>query len=253
LIALDEGSVATVIERHIGIGGAPYLSNQVTEITLGARAQLRHYKVQAEGEGGYHLARTGVLAGDDASYESFVLALGARLARHETSVRLEGARASTVVAGAYLIRGRQHCDHTTVIEHVAPHTRCQEVFKGVVDEAARAVFQGRIVVGRGAHGSDGRQLSKALLLSDTAEVDQKPELEIYNDDVKCSHGAAAGQIDRDQLFYLQSRGLAEASARRLLIEGFLGEAFEQISHLCVREALFEHALARLRTEGEATS
>ncbi len=247
LIVLEAGSTATVIERHIGIGGANYLSNQVTEISLGAGAHLRHYKVQAEGAGAFHLARTGVRAAADAVYESFVLATGARLARHETSVRLEGPGARAVVCGAYLIRGQQHCDNTTVIEHAASHTVCQEVFKGVVDEAARAVFQGKIVVGVGAQKADGRQVSKALLLSDTAEIDQKPELEIYADDVKCSHGATAGQVDRNQLFYLQSRGLPEATARRLLIEGFLAEAFEQISHLCVRETLLEQALAWLRT------
>ena len=247
LITLEAGSAATLIERHIGIGDAAYLANHVSEITLGEGALLRHYTVQAEGAGAFHLARTGVQAEADALYESFVLATGARLARHETSVRLTGAGARAVVAGAYLIRGHQHCDHTTVIEHQAAHTTCEEMFKGVVDEAARAVFQGRIVVGRGAQRADGRLVSKALLLSDSAEVDQKPELEINADDVKCSHGATAGQIDRDQLFYLQSRGLPDHAARRLLIEGFLGEAFERISHLCVRAALSEKALAWLRT------
>ena len=128
-----------------------------------------------------------------------------------------------------MMRGTQHCDNTTVIEHCVPHTSCREVFKGVLDDEARAVFQGRIVVHPGAQQTDGHQLSKAMLLSDRAEIDAKPELEIYADDVKCSHGATAGDLDHDALFYLRARGLPEARARALLIEAFLTEAVEAIA------------------------
>jgi Fe-S cluster assembly protein SufD len=248
LITLGEGCSATLIERHIGVGESAYFANAVTEIFLAPRAQLRHYKVQSEGASGFHVSTVLARVDADAVYETFVLSTGGRLARNECNVQLDGSGASCTAGGSYLIRDRQLCDNTSVIEHRSGHTSCRQVFKGVVDQGAKAVFQGRIVVHRDAQKADGQQVSKALLLSDEAEIDQKPELEIYADDVKCSHGATAGQLDRQALFYLRSRGLSEAAASRLLIEGFLVDAFEQITHLCVRETLLESALAWLRTD-----
>ena len=128
-----------------------------------------------------------------------------------------------------MVRGKQHCDTTTTIEHMAPRTSCREVFKGVIDEQARAVFQGRIVIHRGAQQSNGHQLSKALLLSNQAEIDTKPELEIYADDVKCSHGATVGDLDHDALFYLRARGIPEAAARAILIEAFLADTINEVA------------------------
>ncbi|MDH3910509.1 MAG: SufD family Fe-S cluster assembly protein, partial [Rhodospirillales bacterium] len=145
------------------------------------------------------------------------------------SVRLNGQGANCHLNGAYMVRGKQHCDTTTLVEHLVPRTSCREVFKGVLDDEARAVFQGRIVVHPDAQQSDGHQLSKAMLLSERAEIDIKPELEIYADDVKCSHGATAGDLDHEALFYLRSRGLPEGPARRLLIEAFLTESIEAIA------------------------
>jgi Fe-S cluster assembly protein SufD len=253
LITLGEGSSATLIERHIGVGATAYVANAVTEIVLGAHAQLRHYKVQSEGAAGFHLATVLARVEAGAAYETFVLTTGGRLARNDSTIQLNGAGARCTVGGSYLIRDRQLCDNTSLIEHRAGQTTCRQMFKGVVDGAAKAVFQGRIVVHRDAQKADGQQVSKALLLSDEAEIDQKPELEIYADDVKCSHGATAGQLDRQALFYLRSRGVSEAAASRLLIEGFLVDSFEQISHLCVRETLLESALAWLRTDHEAAT
>ncbi|MCG8357959.1 MAG: Fe-S cluster assembly protein SufD [Kiloniellales bacterium] len=228
LIVLEESSQATIVEHHLGRGTAPTFANSVSDIRVGQNARLRHLKVQEEGRESFHIATLRATVARDADYQSFGLSIGARLSRSEASVRLEGEGAHCRINGAYLQRGVQHCDNTTVIEHLAPHTGCREVFKGVLDDRARGVFQGKIVVHRDAQQVDGHQLSRALLLSDQAEIDAKPELEIYADDVKCSHGATAGDLDHDALFYLRSRGLPEATARNLLIGSFLAEALQEI-------------------------
>jgi Fe-S cluster assembly protein SufD len=229
LIVLEPDSQAVVIEHHVSLGGGTTFANSATEIALGDGALLHHYKMQAEGLEAFNLGTLHASIGRDAHYDGFGMTLGARLSRNEVAVRLDGQGARCHLNGAYMMRGRQHCDNTTVIEHVVPHTSCREVFKGVLDDEARAVFQGRIVVHPDAQQSDGHQLSKAMLLSEKAEIDAKPELEIYADDVKCSHGATAGDLDHDALFYLRSRGLPEARARNLLIEAFLTESVEAIA------------------------
>lgn len=237
LILLDDNSQATLIECHVGLGQGSYLSNGATEVRVGQGAILRHVKVQAEAESGFHLNTTHVEVARDATYDAFGLSAGGQLARNEIAVRLNGTGAHCQLGGAYMVRGEQHCDNTTVIEHIAPQASSREVFKGVLDDKARAVFQGRIVVHRDAQQTDGHQLSKALLLSDGAEIDAKPELEIYADDVKCSHGATAGELDHDALFYLRARGIPEPAGRRLLIQAFLAEALEEIRAEEVRAAL----------------
>jgi Fe-S cluster assembly protein SufD len=229
LILVEEGGAATVVEHHVGVGAGAYFANGVTEIRVAERGHLRHYIVQAESREAIHLATAHVEVARDATYEAFTLSTGSRLARNEASVRLTGEGAHCGLSGAYLMCGRQHCDNTILIEHVVPRTSCREVFKGVLDDQARAVFQGKIVVHREAQKTDGHQVSKALLLSDGAEIDMKPELEICADDVKCSHGAAAGELDHDALFYLRSRGVPEPLARGLLVEAFIEEAFEEMS------------------------
>ncbi len=231
LILVEEGGAATVVEHHVGVGvgAGAYFANGVTEIRVAERGHLRHYIGQAESREAIHLATAHVDVARDATYEAFTLSTGSRLARNEASVRLMGEGAHCGVSGAYLMRERQHCDNTILIEHQVPRTSCREVFKGVLDDQARAVFQGKIVVRREAQKTDGHQVSKALLLSDGAEIDMKPELEICADDVKCSHGAAAGELDHDPLFYLRSRGVPEPLARGLLVEAFIEEAFEEMS------------------------
>ncbi len=229
LIAMEEGAQATVIEHHSGLGDSPYFANHATEIALGPDTLLRHYKLQAEGSQGFHVSTLHGRLDRSARYDSFTLSIGARLSRHEAAIRLEGEGADCHLNGAYLMRGEQHCDTTTLIEHIAPNTTCREIFKGVIDDKARAVFQGKLVVHRDAQHIAGHQLSKALLLSDQAEIDAKPELEIYADDVQCSHGATAGDLDHNALFYLRSRGIPEAQARKILIEAFLGEAINAIA------------------------
>ncbi|MBC8337302.1 MAG: Fe-S cluster assembly protein SufD [Rhodospirillales bacterium] len=242
LIVLGEGAQATVVKHHVGMGVGAYFANAVTEIDIAQGARLNHYEVQAESRDATHLGAVNVRVAKDATYDSFTLSIGGRLSRNEVSVRLEGQGAHAGVNGAYLMRGSEHCDNTTRIEHLAPNTSCREIFKGVLDDQSRAVFQGRIVVNREAQGTDGHQLCKTLLLSTGAEIDAKPELEIYADDVKCSHGATTGQIDETALFYLRSRGIPEALARNLLVQSFLGEALEEIADENIREAFTNKVL-----------
>ena len=229
LIVLEPDSHATIVEHHVGLGEGAYFANSATEISLGDGAELHHYKVQEEGPEAVHITTLHARLGRDAVYDSFTQTTGGRLSRNESSVRLDGEGAECHLNGAYLVRDSQHCDTTTVIEHLKPRTTSREVFKGVIDDAARAVFQGRIVVHQDAQQSNGHQLSKALLLSDKAEIDAKPELKIYADDVKCSHGATAGDLDHDALFYLRARGISEETARHMLIEAFLTDTINEIA------------------------
>lgn len=245
LIVAEAGSQATVIEHYHGLSAAPYFHNGTSNIVLGANARIRHRKVQAEGSGAFHLHDTRVLAAAGARYDSFVLALGAALSRQEIHVALNGEEAECLLAGAYVMNDRQHCDNTTVIEHVSPRTNSREVYKGVLDDRARAVFQGRITVRPDAQQINGHQLNKTLLLSDRAEIDSKPELEIFADDVKCSHGATAGELAEDELFYLRARGIPEAAARALLVQAFLAEALEEVGEDDLRGCFNDLLDARL--------
>ena len=236
LVIGEEGSNACLLESHVAAGDGIYFSNGVTEIALAPRARLRHYKLQNEHPSAFHLATTAATLSDGACYDSFVLQVGGRIARNEIHSLIDGERAECLLNGAYLLHGEQHADNTTVIDHARPHSTSNELYKGVLDDTARGVFQGKVLVRRDAHKTDSHQLNKALILSRGAEVDSKPELEIYADDVKCGHGATAGEMDEDALFYLRSRGIDDATARGLLVHAFVGEAIEQIEHEGSREA-----------------
>ncbi|WP_448188167.1 Fe-S cluster assembly protein SufD [Azospirillum sp. sgz301742] len=235
LLIAEPQSKAVVVEHHIGLGVGATFANHVAEAYVGEGAILRHYKVQREGSEAFHLSNSVAKVGKDACYDNFILTTGARLARNEVRVAL-GQGSSCNVNGAYMIGGHQHCDTTTVIEHKEPHGTSREVYKGAIDDHGRAVFQGKIVVHPGAQKTDGHQLNRALLLSDTAEIDSKPELEIYADDVKCSHGATAGELADEALFYLRARGIPKDEARALLIAAFLAEALDEIPEEPIREA-----------------
>lgn len=235
-ILAGAGSSATIIETYIGHTDRPYWTHPVGAVLVEEGASLRHYKLQDESDHAIHLAANTVRVAGRGRYESFVLTTGASLSRHEATVTLDGEDASCRLCGVYLARGRQHVDNTTVIIHAAPRTACEEVFKGALDEQARGVFQGKIVVRPGAQKSDGHQLNKTVLLSDRAEMNTKPELEINADDVKCSHGAAVGDLDTEALFYLRARGIDATQARQMLVEGFLAETLEKLSDERVRIA-----------------
>jgi len=234
LVVAGAGSQLTLMESHIGPAGARYWTNPVTEISVGRDAVVHHYKVQADSNAAIHLAWSRARLAAGARYESFVMSLGARLSRNEINVVFDGEGGQCRLNGGYMADGTQHVDNTTLIDHAQPNCSSREIYKGVLDGKARGVFQGRIVVHRDAQKSDGHMLNKALLLSDRAEIDAKPELEIYADDVKCGHGATAGEIDDDALFYLRARGIGDEAARNLLIEAFLQEVVDEITYAPAR-------------------
>lgn len=248
VVRLGDGAEATLVERHIAVGDGEYLVNGGCQISLGTGARLHHYKLQDEGEDATHLFMTEVDAAESAVYDGFVMTVGGRLSRNQISASLDGSHANVRLNGAYALRGRQHADHTSLIEHVAPDARSRQIYHGAIDERARGVFQGQIVVRQAAQKTDGHQLNRALLLSDEAEIDSKPMLEIYADDVKCSHGATTGDLDDTALFYLRSRGIPPAEARGLLIAAFLNEVIAEIDVERLRP-LFEARVAEWLARG----
>ncbi|WP_144182650.1 Fe-S cluster assembly protein SufD [Elioraea rosea] len=235
LIHIAEGAELTLFDSALGEGA--YLNNTVAEITLGKAARMTHVRLQAEAATGFQVSTVFAHVAEEAEYDSFVLATGARLARNEVHATLAGPKAVAHLNGAQLGDGARHVDTTTVLTHAAPNCASRQTFKSVLSGASRAVFQGKIHVHQVAQKTDGYQMNQALLLSPTAEIDAKPQLEIYADDVKCSHGATVGELDADQLFYLRSRGLPLAEARAMLIEAFLADALEAVRDETLRAAL----------------
>jgi Fe-S cluster assembly protein SufD len=193
--------------------------------------------MQNEALSAFHLSTVYAEIAERGTYDSFGLNLGARIARTEAHVRLAGAKGIAHLNGAQLLGGTQHADFTTVVRHVAPSCTSRQTVKNVLAGRAQGVFQGRIEVAREAQKTDGYQMNQALLLSPDAEIDTKPELEIFADDVKCSHGATVGELDADQLFYLRSRGIPDAEARSILVRAFLAEALDAVAHEQVRAVL----------------
>lgn len=238
LVHVAGGARMTLFESALGAtAGSCYLNNTVTEIGLDAGATLTHVRLQGEAISAFQVNTVAVTVGEAAEYDSFVLATGARLARNEVHATLAGAGATAHLNGAQLGDGVRHVDTTTVITHAAPACASRQTFKSVLSGRSRAVFQGKIHVHQAAQKTDGYQMNQALLLSPEAEIDAKPQLEIYADDVKCSHGATVGELDADQLFYLRSRGLPVPEARALLIEAFLADALEAVRDEALRAAL----------------
>lgn len=232
-VVLEEGASLTLIERHEGQGA--YWKNMVSEIEIGNNAILRHIRLQNDAPEAVQTGMVHISLGRDALYEGFSLNIGARLARHQIHAEIMGPNAECVFNGVNLLNGAQHGDTTILIEHRAPHGRSSQFYRSLLDDQARGVFQGKVYVYKEAQKTDAYQLSNALLLSQGAEMDTKPELEIYADDVKCSHGATTGQMDEGPLFYLRSRGLDEASARMLLVQAFVNEAVDKIADESVRD------------------
>jgi Fe-S cluster assembly protein SufD len=237
LIVLAADSGATLVRTHVALGAATGFCDVVTEAAVGQGATLRHATLQNESASAFHMALTAVRIGRDATFDSFALSAGARLARNEIRVRLAGEGGDCTLNGIALVRGRQHADNTTDVDHAKPHCHSAQLYKNVLDERGRSVFQGRIHVGAGAQKTDAHQMNRNLLLSRDAQADSKPELIIHADDVKCSHGATVGDLDRDALFYLESRGIDETAARNLLVRGFAAEMMETISDEAVRAHL----------------
>ncbi|MBX9699710.1 MAG: Fe-S cluster assembly protein SufD [Acetobacteraceae bacterium] len=238
LIRLGAGASLTLIETCTGPDDAgATLHNPVFEIEVAEGATLVHARLNAEGRQGFHLSTVQARVAAGATYDNFTLIAGARLTRNEIHIALEGPKAAAHMNGAQLLAGGQHADTTTFLDHAAPDCASRQTYKTVLAGKSRGVFQGKILVRQAAQKTDGYQMNQALLLSPDAEMNSKPQLEIYADDVKCSHGATVGELDHDQLFYLRSRGIAEAPARSLLIQAFLQEAVEGVTDETARAAL----------------
>jgi Fe-S cluster assembly protein SufD len=230
----------------VAAAGDTYLTNAVTDIVAGEGARIDHYMLQQESLRAFHVARTRIAQARDSSVTSTAITFGGRLARHDVHVLLRGEGAECALNGLFVIGGAQHSDTHTVVDHVVPRGTSRQLYKGVLDGRARGVFNGRIVVRPGAQKTDAHQTNKNLLLADGVEVDSKPQLEIFADDVKCSHGAADGQLAGDALFYLKSRGFGEATARALLTYGFASEVLARIQEPTVRARLDAALTVRLR-------
>ncbi len=227
LVILEESSQASVTEAFVGSGG-PTFTNAVTEAFLAPNAVLEHAKLQREGAEAIHLGNVRIVQQASSQSRSRVFSFGGKLVRNETAVLLDGEGAGTSLDGLFLASGAQHVDNHTLIDHAKPHGSSQEFYKGILDGSARGAFDGRIVVRPRARKTDAHQTNRNLILSDTALVDSKPQLEIYNNDVKCTHGSTTGRLDETALFYLRSRGLDEAAARSLLTFAFGSEIVEKV-------------------------
>ncbi|HEY4133964.1 MAG TPA: Fe-S cluster assembly protein SufD [Alphaproteobacteria bacterium] len=252
LIVADAGAEATVVETYAalpGVSGNAW-TNVVTQVSGAEDSIIRHFKVQNEGLENTHTSISDVTLATKARYDSFSLAAGAALARHEVRAKLTGDHAAATLNGVYLGRGRQHQAQRTDVMHLARDTSLSEVYKGVLDGRSHGAFLGRVHVAPGAGGTDAQQSNRNLLLSDHAVADSKPELEIYADDVKCAHGATVGDLDREPLFYLRARGVGEAEARALLIEAFAGELIDRIADEPVH-AHFRNVLSHWLQQGVA--
>ena len=250
VVIAEPDSSAMLLESFASLGISGLQRNAATEVRVGEKAALRHVKFEHEGEDSLHLSTWLVELAADCRYDAFQFSSGAALARNQVYLRFLGEGSATEISGAFLMRGKQHCDTTLLVEHRVPHCTSRELFKGVLDDEARGVFQGKIVVSPGAQKTDGKQMTGALLLSEAAEFDSKPELEIFADDVVCGHGSTSGQIDEELLFYLEARGIPETEARALLIQAFVGEALERVEDEALRDALAHASAAWLGVKVE---
>jgi len=238
LILVGANAQCTIVETYTGEGA--YFTNAVTEIVLGQNAVVDHYKVQRESREAFHVATMQVEVGRSASFSSHSIALGGALVRNDANAVLsEGSHAT--LNGLYIVNGTQHVDNHTVIDHAKPHATSHEVYKGILDGTANAVFNGRIIVRVDAQKTDSKQTNKNLVLSDNAVIHTKPELQIHADDVRCTHGATIGQLDAESMFYLQSRGIGKKEARALLTHAFAQDIIDRVKVQSVREDL-EHFL-----------
>jgi Fe-S cluster assembly protein SufD len=250
LVVAERESGLNIIETYAGGGGSPYFTDAAVDVFVGEGARVTHYKVQGEGESAFHVASTRAEVGRAASYELTTVTLGARLSRHDIEVLLGQEGGECRVDGLYIVGEGQHTDTHSIIDHRVPHCASRQTYKGILDGRSRAVFNGRVFVREGAQGTDAQQSNKNLLLSPEARVDTKPQLEIFADDVKCSHGATVGQLEEEELFYLLSRGLHTDLARNLLTYGFAEEIVNGFKYDSIRAQLDEAILNRLHARLE---
>ncbi len=228
LIVAGDRSQARIVETYVSLRGGAYFTNAVTEVAAGENSVIDHYKVQQEGLEAFHIATMQINAQRSANCSSHSFSLGGRLVRNDANAVLDGEGAEVTLNGMYLADGDRLIDNHTVIDHAKAHCPSHEIYKGILGGKARAIFNGKIIVRQDAQKTDAKQTNRALLLSDNASINTKPQLEIFADDVKCTHGAAIGQLDEDAIFYLRARGLTYFEARDMLIHAFAGEILDRV-------------------------
>ena len=254
LIVVEANAQASVIESYVSLKDRVHLTNAVTEIVLGENSVLDHIKIQRESGNAFHIGTTHVRENRGCNFTSHNITLGARLARNDITTVLDGEGVESTLNGLYLGSGQQHIDNHTLIEHAQPNCSSHELYKGILNDRAKGVFRGKILVHQAAQKTDAYQSNQNLLLSEEAEATSKPQLEIYADDVKCSHGSTTGQLDADAIFYLRSRGIDKENAIRLLTRSFAGEVIERIKIEPVRTQLDRFVFEKLeegRTDTES--
>jgi Fe-S cluster assembly protein SufD len=249
LVVVEPGAGIAIVETHEGPAGCGYQANIALELAIGAGAACDHVKIIAEGADAIHISTLMASIGAGARLNDYSLASGGAISRNQVFIRFDGERGGATISGASLLDGKRHADTTVVADHGLGHCESREMFKSVVDDDARAVFQGKIIVRPNAQKTNAKMMSQALLLSDGAEADHKPELEIFADDVQCGHGATTGALNAEFKFYLMARGIPAAEAEALLIEAFLGETLDRIDHANLREAVTDTLAVWLSKRG----
>jgi Fe-S cluster assembly protein SufD len=251
LIVADEFAEATFVETYVRAGETKYLTNAVVEISVADEAKIKHFRVQRESHEAFHISTTAAEVGRGSVYDTTAINLGGKLSRHDVLLKFNAEGGEAFVDGLYFLGESQHHDTHSVIRHELPNCTSHQTYKGILNDKSRGVFNGKVFVEVGASGTDGYQSNKNLLLSNEARVDTKPQLEIFNDDVKCSHGATVGQLEEEELFYLLSRGLNDNLARNLLTYGFAEEIINKIEIESIKKQLDEAVLNRLNVNLEA--
>jgi Fe-S cluster assembly protein SufD len=245
LVVAEENSQATIVESYAGQSGAVYFTNAVTEVALARNAVVDHYKLQRESDRAFHIAAMSVSLKRSSNFSSHNITFGGAITRNEVNAALEDEHIECTLNGLYLADGDRIVDNHTAIDHAMPHCDSHEIYKGILDGRSRGIFNGKIFVRQDAQKTDAKQTNRTLLLSEDAQINTKPQLEIFADDVKCTHGATVGQLDANQLFYLRSRGLPLQDARALLVYAFASDIVSRIKVAHIREVLDEQLLARL--------
>lgn len=235
LIVTEEATQLTIVEDYVSIGAGPAFSNAATELVAGDDSVISHYMVEREDQQAFNVSTLRIQQGRNANVASHSVLLGGSLVRNNVHPVLAGEGSECLINGLFIGDGRQHLDNYMLVEHASPHCGSRQFYNGILDDHAHGVFHGRIIVHKDAQKTDAKQTNRNLLLSDNAQIDTKPQLEIYADDVKCTHGATIGQIDESALFYLRSRGIEEVSARKLLLLAFADECLDRMKHGPARE------------------
>jgi Fe-S cluster assembly protein SufD len=249
LIVVEEGAKASVIESYVGLASGSYLTNTITEAVVEQGGYLEHLKIQRESEQAYHVGTTHLHQAQDSRSESYSISFGSVFCRNNLDMVLAGPGVDSQLFGMYMGRGKQEVDNHTSILHAHPNCSTREVYKGILDGRSHGIFNGKIYVTPEAQKTDAKQTNRALLLSDTARIDTKPQLEIFADDVKCTHGATVGSLDPMATFYLKSRGIGPVRARKILTYAFAAEVLEEIPHQSVKQELEAVVMSRLENLG----